>query len=186
MLILKEGINVLTRDNAVLIIIDVQGNLARMMDNKEIVYENTGKIIKGVQVLGMPIILMEQVNLGQTIPEIKDLIPSISPIIKESFSCCRNHEFMEALAALHRKQLLICGIETHICIYQTSVELVALGYDVHVVADAVSSRTATNREIALQKMMARGAAWTSAEMALYELLGTAADSKLRDIVRIVK
>jgi isochorismate hydrolase len=181
-----EKDNMLHRNNSVLLIVDIQGNLAQTIDNREFVFENIRKIIRGGQALEIPVVLIEQVNLGATIPEVRELIPSVGPIIKESFSCCRNKKFMETLVALQRKQILICGIEAHVCIYQTSAELITRGYEVHVVADAVSSRTAMNREIALQKMADCGAGRTTTEMALYELLGTAADPKLRDIVRIVK
>lgn len=174
------------RENTVLIIVDVQGNLAQLIDNRGIIFENIRRVIKGCHVLGIPMILTEQVNLGPTIPDITDLMPRVKPIIKESFSCCGNEEFMEALTALNRKQVLIAGIETHVCVYNTSRDLVELGYEVQVVADAVSSRTAMNREIALQKMKDRGVIWTSTEMVLFELLKTASDPKLRDIIRIVK
>ena len=174
------------RNHTVLIIVDVQGNLAQLMDNREIVFENIQKVIKGCQVLDIPMILTEQINLGPTISEIKDLMPDIRPIIKESFSCCGNQAFMAALTSLNRKQILLAGIETHVCVYNTAMDLLDLGYEVQIAADAVSSRTASNREIALQKMTDSGVAWTSTEMVLFELLKTAADSKLRDIIRIVK
>jgi len=174
------------RNHTVLIIVDVQGNLAQLIDNKDIVFENIKKVIRGCRVLEIPMILTEQINLGPTIPGITDLIPGVSPIIKESFSCCDNPEFTAALAACNRKQILLAGIETHVCVYNTARDLFALGYEVHIVADAVSSRTAMNREIALQKMKDIGVVWTSTEMVLFELLKTAADPKLRDIIRIVK
>lgn len=185
-LVCKKGNFMLTRNNTALTIIDVQGNLAQAVDLREIVIENIRKVIKGCQVFGIPIILTEEVNLGPTIPEITELLPGIRPIIKESFSSCGNQEFMEALKALKRKQMLITGVETHVCVYQTAVELVDLGYEVQIIADAVSSRTAKNREIALQKMRDCGVVWTSTEMVLFELLKTAADPKLRDIINIVK
>lgn len=174
------------RNHTVLIIVDVQGNLAHLMDNREIVFENIQKVIKGCQVLDIPIILTEQVNLGPTTSEITDLMPGVRPIIKESFSCCGNQAFMADLSSLNRKQILIAGIETHVCVYNTAMDLLDMGYEVQIAADAVSSRTASNREIALQKMKDSGVAWTSTEMVLFELLKTAADSKLRDIIRIVK
>jgi nicotinamidase-related amidase len=176
----------LTRNNAGLIIIDVQGNLAQVIDRRDIVIENIRRIIKGCQVFEIPIILTEEINLGPTIPEITDLIPEIRPIIKESFSSCGNQEFMEALQTLKRKQLLLAGMETHVCVYQTAVDLVEQGYEVQIVADAVSSRRANNREIALQKMRDYGVIWTSTETVLFELLKTAADPKLRNIINIVK
>jgi nicotinamidase-related amidase len=174
------------RNHTVLVIIDVQGNLAQLIDNRKMVLENIQKVIRGCQVLEIPMILTEQVNLGPTASEITALMPGVRPIIKESFSCCGNQEFMAALTSLNRKQVLLAGIETHVCVYNTAMDLLDLGYEVQIAADAVSSRTASNREIALQKMKECGIAWTSAEMVLFELLNTAADPKLRDIIGIVK
>ncbi len=176
----------LTRNNIVLTIIDVQGNLAAVIDLRDIVIENIRKIIKGCQVFDIPILLTEEINLGPTIPEITDLIPETRPIIKESFSSCGNEEFVKALQTLERKQVLLAGMETHVCVYQTAVDLIARGYEVQIIADAVSSRSQHNREIALHKMRDHGVIWTSTEMVLFELLKTAADPKLRNIINLVK
>lgn len=174
------------REDAVLIIIDVQGNLAQLIDQRDIVIENIKKIINGFQVFEIPILLAEQVNLGPTIPEISDMLPGVRAIIKETFSCCGSKEFMDALTALKKKQVLLAGIETHVCVYNTAMDLVNLGYEVQIAADAVSSRTASNREIALHKLNNFGVIWTSTEMVLFELLKTAADPRLREIIKIVK
>lgn len=176
----------LARDNTVVIIIDVQGNLAQVIDLRDMVIENIKKIIKGCRMFEIPILLTEEINLGPTIPEITDLMPGVKRIIKESFSSCGNEEFMEALQSLNRKQLLLAGMETHVCVYQTAVDLIDHGYEVQIVADAVSSREAKNRGIALQKMRDYGVVWTSTEMVLFELLKTAADPNLRNIIRLVK
>jgi nicotinamidase-related amidase len=176
----------LTRNNTVLTIIDVQGNLAQVIDLRDIVIENIRKIIKGCQVFDIPILLTEEINLGPTIPEIADLIPETRPIIKVSFSSCGNEEFVKALETLERKQVLLAGMETHVCVYQTAVDLIARGYEVQIIADAVSSRSQHNREIALHKMRDYGVIWTSTEMVLFELLKTAADPTLRNIINLVK
>ena len=109
-------------ENASLLIVDIQGNLANSMYGKELLFKNAQKLIKGIQILGIPIICTEQnpKGLGPTIPEIADLLSNIQPISKMTFSCCQNDRFMQALKALNRKQILIAGIETHVCIYQTS------------------------------------------------------------------
>ncbi|MBM4271558.1 MAG: hydrolase [Deltaproteobacteria bacterium] len=176
----------MTRDDTVLLIIDVQGNLAQSIDNRESVLDNIQRVIRGCQIFGIPVILTEEVNLGSTIREITDLLPGVRPIIKESFSCCGNQEFIDALETQKRKQILIAGLETHVCVYQTAMDLIEQGYEVQIIADAVSSRVAKNREIALQKMRDHGVIWTSTEMVLFELLKTAADPKLRAIINIVK
>ena len=178
----------LMSDKSVLVVIDMQGKLAQSMYHKELLFENVGKIIKGAQVLGIPILLTEQnpKGLGPTIPEIADLVPNIRRIPKVSFSCCGDELFSKEFSALQRSQVLLTGIEAHVCLYQTTVDLAACGYDVHVVADAVSSRTAENRDIGLQKMKDAGASITSVETALFELLRVAEGDKFKAIIRIVK
>lgn len=137
----KRGYKDMLRlEDTVLIIVDVQDKLANVMYEKEVLFENLQKIIKGAQALEIPILWTEQNpdRLGQTIPEIACLLPNTEPMAKLSFSCARNEHFMQALKALKRKQVLIAGIETHICIYQTAVHLVHLGYEAQVVVDAIS------------------------------------------------
>jgi len=179
----------LTVDNTALLIIDVQGKLAQLMHQKEKLFANLEKIIKGAQVLELPLIWTEQVpeKLGPTSPELAELlIRSAQPISKASFSCCGVEPFVSALAQTKRRQVLVTGIETHICVYQTSVDLLAQGYEVQVVADAVSSRTAENRQLGLDRMHSAGAVLTSTEMALFELLRVAEGDKFRQISKIVK
>ena len=175
-------------ENTILLLIDIQGKLAHMMHEKGALFDNLQKLVKGIQVLGVPVLWLEQnpVGLGPTIPEIADLLADATPIGKMSFSGCRNDGFLEALTALHRQQVLTAGIESHICVYQTTADLVAMGYAVHVVADAVSSRTAANKAIGLEKMKAAGATLTSVETALFELIGVAEGEAFKQILRIVK
>jgi nicotinamidase-related amidase len=178
----------LTPDKTGLVVIDVQGKLAQVMHNREFLVENLKKLIKGVRVLNIPILWLEQnpAGLGPTLPEIAELMPDITPIGKMSFSACGNPAFMEALEAADRTQLLLVGIEAHICVYQTAIDLLKRSYEVQVVADAVSSRTAENREIALMKMRDSGVGLTSVEMALFELLGVAEGRQFKEIAKIVK
>ena len=158
------------------------------MNEKELLFENVQKLIKGIQVLGVPILWVEQNprGIGPTIPEISALLPDIEPVGKMSFSSCRNDDFMQALKDAGRRQVLICGIETHICVYQTAADLVNLGYEVQAAADAVSSRNRLNKEIGLQKMTDSGVSLTSVETALFELLKTAQAEPFRQIISIVK
>jgi nicotinamidase-related amidase len=174
--------------NTVLVIVDVQGKLAQLMHDKEALFANLQRLIQGIQVLEVPIIWLEQnpKGLGPTIPEVAALLPDGEPIPKFSFSCCGNAAFMRALRGAQRANVLLCGIETHVCIYQTAMDLLALGYGVHVVADAVSSRTAENCHIALDRMRDARACITSTEMALFELLRTAKAPQFKAIAKIVK
>lgn len=178
----------LKTENTVLVIVDVQGKLANLMHGKQALFENFQKVIKGMQVLGIPILWVEQnpEGLGPTIPEITDLLVDIKPISKLCFSSYRNEHFVQALKASDRNQVLIAGIEAHVCVYQTAVDLVGSGYEVHIVTDAVSSRTQGNKQLALQKMKNSGVNLTSTEMALFELLGVAEGEQFKQILKIVK
>ncbi len=175
-------------ENTTLLIVDIQGNLAHLMHGKELLFRNVQKLIKGIQVLGIPILWVEQnpQGLGTTIPEIADILSNIQPISKMSFSSCRNDRFVQALKALNRKQVLIAGIEAHVCVYQTAADLVDIGYEVQVVTDAVSSRSVENKEIGLQRMRDSGVSLTSVETALFELLKVAEGEQFKEILKIVK
>lgn len=177
-----------TAENAALVIIDIQEKLFRVMYEKEALSSNIQKLIKGTQIMDIPIILTEQNpdGLGPTIPEISNILPGLHPIPKFSFSCCRDQGFQQKLEELHRKQILITGIETHICVYQTAIDLLSSGYEVQIVADCVSSRTPENRDIALKRINMEGALLTSIEMVLFELLKTAKDDRFKAISSIVK
>jgi len=178
----------LKTENVILLIVDFQGSLAHSMHGKERLFRNVKKLIKGIQVLGIPILWTEQnpQGLGPTIPEVADILSNIQPISKMSFSCCRNECFIEALKALNRKQVLISGIEAHICVYQTAADMADMGYEVQVVTDAVSSRNIEDKKIGLQKMRDAGISLTSVETALFELLEVAEGKQFKDILRIVK
>lgn len=178
----------LLKENAALVLVDVQSKLFRVMHKKESLLENVQKIIKGAQILEIPILWAEQNprGLGHTVPEIAQLLLDISPMSKISFSCCGDGRFMEALSGLSRKQILIAGIETHVCVYQTAADLLNLGYDVQVVVDAVSSRTEDNNKVGLEKIKDAGAALTSVETALFELLKVAEGDRFKAILKIVK
>lgn len=178
----------LKTENAVLLIVDIQGKLASLMHAKALLFKNVQRLIKGIQTLEIPILWVEQnpQGLGPTIPEIADLLNNIQPISKMSFSSCKNGHFVQALKALNRKQVLVAGIETHICVYQTSVELVDMGYEVQVVVDAVSSRSLENKEVGLQRMRDSGVSLTSVETALFELLKVAEGDQFKELLKIVK
>jgi nicotinamidase-related amidase len=178
----------LSVDTTVLVFIDVQGKLWNVMHEKEILLENLQKLVKGIRLLQVPTIATEQnpKGLGPTLPELTQLLPDIKPFPKFCFSCCQEKGFHDALVSLNRKQVLICGIEAHICVYQTALELLKSGYEVQILADCVSSRNARNRDIALARLQSEGAQLTTTEMALFELLGTAESPFFKELSRIIK
>ncbi len=178
----------LRTDDTVLVLVDIQGKLATLMHNKEEFFENVARLIKGVKALEIPIIWNEQLpeKLGRTVPEIKELLVGLSPLEKNTFSCCGNPDFMERLRSTRREQILLAGMETHVCVYQTALDLLPEGYEINLVTDAVSSRTLDNKIVALQAMKELGARLTTVEMALFEMLQVAEGDKFKKIIEIVK
>jgi nicotinamidase-related amidase len=175
-------------ENTAVIIIDMQAKLWNVMSEKEALLANVQKLVKGIQVLGVPIVLTEQnpQGLGPTMPELMQLLTETQPIPKFCFSCHQDKNFEQTIFRLKKQQLLICGIESHICVYQTALDLMNHGYEIQVIADAVSSRVPTNRDITLMRVQSEGAKLTTVEMALYELLQTAENPKFKEMLRVVK
>ncbi|WDP88351.1 MAG: hydrolase [Desulfobacter sp.] len=175
-------------DKSVMLLVDVQGQLAELMYEKESLFNNLEILIKSIKLMGIPIIWMEQIpsKLGRTTPRISELMEGESPVEKSSFSCCGEPEFMSRFNTLGRSQVIITGIESHICVYQTGLDLVGRNCKVQVVADCVSSRTAENKAIGLNRLERGGAGITSVEMLIFELLKTAEGDLFKQIVKLIK
>jgi len=171
-----------------LVVVDVQGKLAQLMHGSQSLFKNIQILIKAAKILNIPILWCQQAPqfLGETVPEIAELLADNEPINKVSFSCCGDEQFNSKLKNLNRQQVLICGIEAHVCIYQTAVDLLKTGKDVSVIADAVSSRTLENKRIALERIKSEGANISSVEMALFELLRTAEHPKFKEVAKLIK
>lgn len=186
-----DGVKRLDRNQALLVVIDVQEKMMPVMDNRAGIERNIERLIRGMDVLEMPVLVTEQYSkgLGPTDKAIRQALletGGYSPIEKSCFSACGCDAFVDELQKSHRKQILIAGVETHVCVYQTVTDLLERGFDVSVAADAVSSRSPVNREIALKRMTSEGAKITSTEMALFELLINSGTQEFRDISRLVK
>jgi nicotinamidase-related amidase len=183
-----RGNGMLEIQDCCLIVVDVQGKLAQLMVDKEALFKNIRILIQAAKILEIPILWCQQAPeaLGPTIPDIAELLTGLEPINKASFSCCGQEQFNAQFSGLGREQVLLCGIETHVCIYQTAMELMEGGLDVTILADAVSSRTEQNRQIALTRLAAEGARISSTEMALFELLKTAKHPQFKEVARLVK
>ena len=155
------------------------------------VERNIERLIRGAHVLGVPVLVTEQYvkGLGATVEPVRRALEETGgyrPIEKQCFSAQGCDAFAAQLAALDRRQVLLAGVETHVCVYQTARDLLAAGRSLWVVADAVSSRTPRNRDIALQRITSDGASLSSTEMALFELLGAAGTEEFRAISHLVK
>ncbi|MCX5900531.1 MAG: hydrolase [Proteobacteria bacterium] len=176
-------------ENTILVCIDIQESLAKAMFDRERLVANTRKLIAGFNAFTLPILWTEQnpERLGPTLPEIAEVMPAgARPVSKMSFSCCGSEEFVAALKAHRRPDVLLAGIETHICVLQTAMELAGLGFRVQVAADCVCSRTPQNNAIGIERMRSMGVQITSVETALFELLGSAAAPAFKEIAKLVK
>jgi nicotinamidase-related amidase len=161
----------LDRTKALVLVVDVQEKLVPAMWNFAPVEKYCLALVRAARDLGLPVIATEQYpkGLGRTIPSIREFLPA-PPLVKMHFSCAADLDFAAALASTGRKQVLVAGIESHVCVYQTARDLVEQGYEVHVCADAVTSRLEEHRRVGLQQMRDLGAVVTSAETVIFDLL----------------
>ena len=176
------------KENSALVVVDIQEKLARAMHSKEKLIEYSVKLIQGMKVLDVPIITTEQnpKGLGLTVPAITAELTGNKPVVKLSFSCCDEKAFVQKLKAIKRNQIVLAGIEAHVCVYQTALDLISMGYEVEVAVDCIDSRSEENKKMALQKMVMAGVGLTSMEMILFDLLKVAEGTKFKEILKIVK
>jgi len=174
---------VLERDRAALVVIDMQEAFRPAVGEFDTVAHNAGVLVQGARELGLPVVVTEQYpqGLGETVPEVAEHLDGVERHAKTVFSAARADGFDLA----GRDQALVCGIEAHVCVEQSVQDLLDRGVEVHVAADAVSSRTALNRRLGLEKMERSGAWVTSTEMALFELLGEAGTPEFKAIQKLV-
>ena len=174
--------------DAILVVIDLQSRLVEIVHRNEWVIPNTLRMVKGCQALDIPILTTLQVpeKLGPMLPELASALSDVNAIHKHAFSALRVPEFMRDLDQSGRKQVLLIGIEAHVCILQTGLDLLDVGFAVHVLGDGVFSRTQENRDLALQRLHDVGATVSSVEMALFELVRTAKHPAFRTVSKLVK
>ncbi len=175
----------LVREDCLLVIVDVQERLIPVIANKEKVINNIVKLLKFSHTIGLPIILTEQQKLGSTVPEIGDVVAGLYPITKIEFDCFLNDDFTELVRCTGKKTLLLTGVETHICIAQTALHALP-DFNVHVVSDAVSSRTIEDWHIGLERIRQNGGIITSTEMVIFELLQRAGTNEFKIALELVK
>jgi len=181
----KANGRLIKREDSVLVVVDVQERLVPVISNHNKMIENIVRLIRFAKIISMPVVLIEQEKLGATINEIKTELPGLVPITKIEFSAYKCSRFIKKLDELSRSNIILAGIETHICIAQTALEL-SPGFNVHVVADATSSRSVENRDIALQRLSQSGVVVSSTEMVIYELLERAGTSEFKKVLDLIK
>lgn len=179
----------LNRDEAVLVVVDVQEKLCRAMDEKILakLTGNIGVLQEAAGELGFPVVTTEQYvkGLGETLPVLRKHLKD-APLEKMSFSCCGDSAFLDRLKSLQRRQIIITGMETHVCVLQTVLELLDAGYIVHLVRDAVMSRRKDNWFVGLETAAAAGAVITSTETALFQLLKVAGTEEFKKLSKLVR
>jgi nicotinamidase-related amidase len=173
------------KEDCVLIVIDFQERLAPHIAEIDKILANSRKLIKACKVFGIPIIATEQKKLGETVKEIKELLDA-EPIQKLTFSCLKEREFADKLKSLNRKTCILIGIEAHICVLQTAMDLMMDGYNVYVAFDCIGSRKEFDKEVAIQRMIKDGVTPATSEMVIYEILKTAEAEEFKEILKIVK
>lgn len=178
----------LSKENTGLIIVDIQGKLARLVYNSESLIAHCQKLINGAKALDLPIVWLEQNpdKPGATVDELSMLLVEQEPIPKFTFDACEEPGFMHAIQASGRNTWLVCGIEAHICVYQTASHLKNLNYDVHLVSDCISSRELVNKELAITKLANHGISITGLEMCLYELVKDCRAPEFKEILNLIK
>jgi len=178
----------LDKNNAVLLVVDIQDKLAAAMKQREKVVENTLHLIELAKTFDMPVVVTEQYprGLGSTVPEIKEALPAYAPIEKLTFNCCGVPDFSGALEQAGKRKIILTGMETHICVLQTALGLMQDGYAVHAVSDAICSRTKENWKVGLGFMHDAGAVITGTETVLFQLLGIAGTEEFKAVSKRIK
>ena len=182
------AISLLNKENTGLIIVDAQEKLMQVMGQKERVTDRILKLLDLARVFHLPVILTEQYskNLGPTLPAIQESLPVYDPIEKLHFNCCDVDAFNDSLETRELQNIILTGVETHICLFQTCVALLERGYRVHIPHHAVDSRTEDNWQIGLSLMQKAGATITSTETIIFQILKKAGTTEFKALLQTIK
>lgn len=180
--------NILKSENAVLVVVDVQEAFRSPIEGFELLVGNIGAAVRGFQILGLPVVVTEQYpkGLGPTAEEIRLLLTDDAVIEKSAFSACEEPLFLDKLKSVGATQVVLCGLETHICVSQTAHDLLEAGFEVHLLTDCVDSRFSSNKGPGIRKMELAGVIPSSAEAALFELLVDSKHPKFKEIQNLIK
>jgi len=176
----------MSADDTALLVVDVQEKLIAVMDGPEKIVFNVGRLVEGATLLGLPVAATEQYpkGLGPTVGELADKLGDVPA--KVTFSCTGCPEIFEDLVARGMRKLLVCGIEAHVCVQQTVLDMISAGWQVYVAVDAVGSRNELDYRTSLGRMEAAGAVLTTTEAALFEWCESAENEKFKEISRLVR
>ncbi len=182
------GMRKVTRDEAVLVLVDMQERLADVMEHRDAVVGASLLLARAATILGIPVMVTRQYprGLGDTVPELLEVVGDVEPVDKVTFSCLEEPAFRERLVSLGRRQVILAGMEAHICITQSALALLSHGFDAVVAADAVCSRRDSDRDLALARLRAEGVVVAPSESVIYEALGCAGTPEFRAVLEAVK
>lgn len=180
--------NILNKDDTILLVVDVQERLVKALD-KDIVVKKASILAQAAKILGIPVMVTEQYpnGLGHTVPQVSQHLPQDTPMFeKTAFSAFRAEGFANALKATGRKQLVVCGIETHVCVHQSVADLLENGFEVYVAKDACASRAKYEFKQGIERMQANGAKISCVEIILFEWLQDAKTPNFKEIQALIK
>ena len=175
-------------EDALFCLVDVQERLYPHMSNKDVVEQNLVKLVKGLRIHNLPFIVNEQYKkgIGETIPALRELVESDPHFEKTTFSCCANEPTMEAIKSAGKKVVIVAGIETHVCVLQTCLDLLEEGFQPVLVTDCVTSREQYNSVMAIERLVQAGVIPTTYESLLFELTVNAKNPNFKAISALVK
>jgi nicotinamidase-related amidase len=176
------------KEDTVLLIVDIQDKLAAVMKERDKVVRNNLHLIELAKMIHIPVMVTEQYSkgLGPTVPEIREAVPLYRPVEKMTFDCCGQPAFLEELTAHKKRSVVLTGMETHVCVLQTCISLLRAGINVHVVQDAICSRTKENWKIAMEYMRDAGAVVNCTETVMFQLLKVAGTEEFKAISKRIK
>lgn len=185
----RAALGKLNANATALFVCDIQERFRPVINGFPAVIDTARRMVRGANVIGLPVLVTEQypAKLGSTVTELKEVLPPAAPVISKTLFSMITPE-VETFLAQHSaiKQVLVCGIETHVCVLQTSLDLLERGYEVHILTDGVSSQRLTDREAGLTRMSQSGAFLVSSEMCLFQLMKDAKADGFKDISALVR
>jgi len=184
----KRHPHLFNKNDSALLVVDYQERFVKVLPDNKNTIENIKFLIHGFNIYNVPVFVSEQVpeKLGHTVQDIKDVVRDAFWFSKKPMSCCGNVEFLEKLKKKNIKQIAVCGIEAHVCVEQTTLDLLWHGFQVHVISDAITSRVLHNKGIGIEKMRSAGAIISSVETVLFEMAYEAGNEEFKKLQQLFK
>ena len=178
---------IINRERAGIVVVDIQTKLTKVMRRPAFMVDNVVRLLRFSALMDLPVVVTEQYPrmMGTTLPEVREAVPKFDPLPKMEFDCCGNHDFNTRLKAASIDQIILTGLETHICILQTCLSLLEAGYKVYVPRDGVDSRTEENWQVGLELMKSAGAVITSAETIIFQILKKAGTAEFKQAMKLI-